>query len=361
MLDRLMASPTTGERLAADHLGDQPIDPGLIGGAALGSQLPLPANRIQGAGAVQAEIAAAMLQNVADGNPPFRPELGRVGGVSWFVTEGSPYTAVADDAITLPVEITAPRGASLVEFRERDLLQLFEANLPAARELAEGQFRSDRGLAADQFLNSRARSTIEKNALRVAERSMWQAVGERVASSDSGLGRVVLENSRFSRQGDGVFTLAGNASSVRLQGGTAGLLDVVRAHGVRAEPEVLEAAEKLAQQGKIAGRLEGAFRVGGRVLIVAGLANDAYIIYTADDRVRETVSTVAGWSGAAGGVALYNVATGPTNLAGPFAWAANAVGNITAAGVGYWAGSEVAETVYDLVVDGDPIVVPADR
>ncbi len=80
---------------------------------------------------------------------------------------------------------------------------------------------------------------------------------------------------------------------------------------------------------------------------------------TADDRVRETVKTVGGWAGAAGGVAIYNAATGATNVAGPWAWAANAVGNVVSGGVGYWAGSEIVETVYDLAVDGEPTHIPA--
>jgi len=146
---------------------------------------------------------------------------------------------------------------------------------------------------------------------------------------------------------------------VRIQGGPAALLDVIRTRGVRAEPQVVEAAEQLARQGQITGQLDSVFRVGGRVLIVAGVAADAYNIYTADDRVRETVKTVGGWAGAAGSVALYNAATGPTNAAGPWAWAANAVGNVISGGVGYWAGSEIVETVYDLAIDGEPTNIPA--
>lgn len=148
---------------------------------------------------------------------------------------------------------------------------------------------------------------------------MWADVGEQEANSRSGLGRVVLEGSRFSRQADGVFMLTSEARNVRIQGGAAALLDVIQTRGVPAEQHVVEAAEQLARQGEIVGRLEGVFRIGGRVLIVAGLASDAYAIYSADDRVRETVTIAGGWAGAAGGVAAYNLATGPTNAAGPWA------------------------------------------
>lgn len=166
--------------------------------------MPLLANRIQGSGAVQAEIAAQILENVANGNPPFRPDLGRVGGVSWFVTEGDPYTGVSSNAATLPVDIEVPCGAEVLEFREADLIERFEAVLPEARELAEAQFRTRNDLSENAFLNSRARNSIEHHASRIAERAMWANVGEEVAQSRSGLGRVVLESSRFSRDADGV-------------------------------------------------------------------------------------------------------------------------------------------------------------
>ncbi len=132
----------------------------------------MPANSVNGTGAVQADIAADILENVAGGQPPIRPELGRVGGVSWFVIEGTPFTSAAADSIVLPVEIDVPRGASVVEFRESDLTALLEAELPAARSLAEAQYRGDRGLSVDAFLNSRARNSIERNAARMAERAM---------------------------------------------------------------------------------------------------------------------------------------------------------------------------------------------
>ena len=362
VLDRLIAEHTTDQTLLAQHHGDSgepSIDLGQAGAAALGTQLPFPANRITGSGAVQAEIAANILENVADGRPAFRPELGEVGQVSWFVTDGNPYTASAQNAITLPVDIDLPPAGSIVEFREAELLELFENALPDARALAEQQFRGERGMASDDFLNSSARSTINRNAARIAERTMWESVGNQVANSRSGVGQVFLEDSLFSKQGDGIFTLTSRANNVRIQGGPAALLDIIRTRGVRAEAQVVEAAEQLARQGQITGRLEGVFRVGGRVLIVAGLAADAYNIYTADDRVRETVKTVGGWAGAAGGVAIYNAATGPTNVAGPWAWAANAVGNVVSGGIGYWAGSEIVEIVYDLAVDGEPTHIPA--
>jgi hypothetical protein len=37
---------------------------------------------------------------------------------------------------------------------------------------------------------------------------------------------------------------------------------------------------------------------------------------------------------------------------------AHGVGTLVAGGIGYYAGEEVAETTYELVVDGEPITVP---
>ncbi|MBK1688753.1 hypothetical protein [Rubrivivax gelatinosus] len=58
--------------------------------------LPQAANVVPGTAgtsAVTPEVASAILANVASGRPPFNPELGQVGRVSWFVTAGDPYTS----------------------------------------------------------------------------------------------------------------------------------------------------------------------------------------------------------------------------------------------------------------------------
>ena len=49
--------------------------------------------------------------------------------------------------------------------------------------------------------------------------------------------------------------------------------------------------------------------------------------------------------------------TGPSNLAGPWAWAANAVGSGIAGYGGYVAGGKFTEYVYDLVIDPEPLSV----
>lgn len=64
---------------------------------------------------------------------------------------------------------------------------------------------------------------------------------------------------------------------------------------------------------------------GGRTLIIVGAAADGYRIYTADNKVKESVE-VAG-------------------------------GAVVVGGVGYFAGEKLAEEAYELVVDDDPIFV----
>src|SRR5271155_3385977 len=43
----------------------------------------------------------------------------------------------------------------------------------------------------------------------------------------------------------------------------------------------------------------------------------------------------------------------PADVAGPWAWAGHGVGTLVAGGVGYWLGSSVTRTIYELVAEGD--------
>jgi hypothetical protein len=122
---------------------------------------------------------------------------------------------------------------------------------------------------------------------------------------------------------------------------------------------VLDAAKQLAIKEGWAGKVQGAFRIGGRILIVVGLAADAYRIYTAQDKVKTTIVAAGGWAGAlaVGGAAAE--ATAPADVAGPPGWIVNGLATLGAGALGYWAGSNATETIYDLIVDGQPITVQA--
>jgi hypothetical protein len=187
---------------------------------------------------------------------------------------------------------------------------------------------------------------------------MWNEVGETVRASESGIGKVKLQNSMFSRAADGEFTLTSKGENVRLpKGSAAQLVEAIKTRAAPAEPGVLEAAEKLASQEKWGGRVQGAFRVGGKVLIVVGLANDAYRIYTATDKVKTSVEVAGGWTGAALAGGAFAAWYAPADVAGPWAWLGHGVGTLVAGGIGYFAGSEIAKTVYELTVEGKPLEV----
>lgn len=339
----------------------QPADTGTsilgpLGAAGLGTQfMPGPANVIPGQSGVAADVALSMLENMADGRAPFRPDLGH-GGVSWFVTEGEPYTGRRPaNSVTIPVDIEVPNSANVLEFNETQLLEIFEAEHRSALTVAEQQYRATNGIPANQTLSNTAMRRVQRHAANIAERAMWQRVGQAVAASDSGLGRVNLVNSKFSQSGNGVFTLVSNADAVKVRGGAGALIDVLERSGQPVDDAVREAAERLATQRNWTGRLRGVFRVGGRVLVVVGAAADGYRIYSADDKLRATAEVAGGWAGATAAGGAFATWAAPVNATGPWGWAAYGVGTLVAGGVGYFAGEAIAGEVYELVVDNDPM------
>ncbi|MBK6687113.1 MAG: hypothetical protein IPG45_21775 [Deltaproteobacteria bacterium] len=331
-------------------------DPDVPNGAAAGLGLPPLANVVDGTHGTAASTAVQILETMADGRPAFRPELGQIGGVQWFVTEGTPHVGRGtSNPVTIPVEIEVPRGS--LQFGEAELTRIYQAELGPARTLAEQQFRQRNNLAPTDPLNSRAQNTIRFNAERIAERQMWTRVGEQVARSESGVGRVTLQNSRFSRGGDGTFTLTSRPEAVRVRGGANALVEIIQRTGEPVERPVLQAAEQLASRERWAGRVQGAFRVGGRVLIVAGAVADGYRIYQADDRLRESVRVAGGWAGATAAGGAFATWASPSLATGPWGWLGYGLGTLGAGAVGYFAGESIAEEAYELVVDGDPIYV----
>lgn len=81
------------------------------------------------------------------------------------------------------------------------------------------------------------------------------------------------------------------------------------------EGMALSAATKWGNRVRLAGK------VGGRALIVVGVANSVYEIYSAEDKCREAVGQASGWAGAAAG-----------------GWAGGEVGAAVGAGIGVWFG-----------------------
>jgi hypothetical protein len=303
-----------------------------------------------GSTSVTPEVAAQILENMAKNQPPFKPELGK-GGCSWFISEGNPYTGIDPvKNVDLPVEIN--RTANPVIFDEAKLDALFKqerAKLDMAE--IEGKYRQHNKLPPDQALNSKARKAIERLAAKAAESKMWDQVAAEVKQSSAKVGEVILENSAFSKSGNGKFLVVADASKIQVKGGMSAVVNALEASGSKVEPVVAEAVERTAARLKWAGRVRGAFRYGGRILIVVAVASDVYRIYHAQDKVKTVVETVGGWAGASMAAAGFSTVFAPADTAGPWAWAAHGVGVLIAGGIGYWTGSSTTRTIYEIIVE----------
>jgi hypothetical protein len=337
------------------------LGPNNIGAAGVVNALPVAANVIGGKGSVDAGIAIQILDNLSQGKPPFRPELGRVGGVSWFATQGNPYTGVGSAGkVTIPVEIKNVTGKPPLVFDSAKLKAIFDSQYPNALELATEQYRQKNNLKPVDPIGPRGQRVIAFNARNIAERQMWKEVGETVARSESGIGKVILTASQFSRSGDGEYTLTSRPEAVTVKGGIQTLINILNQEGAKADPALMEAAQKVASRENWVGRVRGVFRYGGRVMIVVGALADGYRIYSAQDRVKESVEVVGGWTGAVAAGSAFAAWYTPADAAGPWAWVGHGAGTLIAGGVGYFVFENVAKSAYELIVDDKPpIVVPS--
>lgn len=186
---------------------------------------------------------------------------------------------------------------------------------------------------------------------RFAESRMWDRVGERVRASTGKVGEVVLrEGSMFSKT-PGKFAVVADPARVQVKGGIPKLMESLSKQGVGAEPVIVEAAEAMAKKMKWAGRVRGVFHYGGRILIVVAVAADVFKIYYAKDKTRAVIESASGWAGATAAGSAFAAWFTPGDAAGPWAWAAHGVGTLIAGGIGYWVGSEITRTIYELVLE----------
>jgi hypothetical protein len=319
-------------------------------GTGTGTAIPRgPQPITSGNGAVTSDVALSLLDNMADGKPPFKPSEG-IGGCSWFTTEGNPYTSVsADKDVTVQVEIA--KGSSPLIFQEADLIKIFDDLIAPTRELAETEYRARFNIPQETPLSNRALKRINRTFDRFVEKQMWKRVGETVASSSQKVGEVIFPaGGRFSETA-GKFAVVADASKISLKGGTAPLVDALAKGGITAEPVVVQAAEKLASKMRWAGRVRGVFRYGGKILVVVAIAADLVRIYRAHDHLKATVTSVGGWTGATAAGAAFAAWWTPADAAGPWAWAAHGVGTLGSGAIGYWFGSEVTRHIYELVAE----------
>jgi hypothetical protein len=304
---------------------------------------------VSGTKAVTPEVAIQILENLSRGEPPFRPDLS-LGGVEWMTTEGNPYTATgANKNVTLSVE--AIRPAKTIIFQETDLVSIRDqilSQIPDAQ--VEASYRQKQGIPQNQPLNRKQRSAISKLKKKTAEQRMWVEVGKRVKNSQVGVGEVILQNSEFSKQGNGKFLLVADRTKVKVKGGMNAVIKALERSGATAQPVIKEAAEKLVQQRNL-GKVQAVFKYGGRILIVVAVAAEAYKIYHAQNKVKAVVESAGGWVGAGAAVAAFNAYWAPANATGPWAWVVTGVGTLVAGGVGYWVGSGTTRTIYELVLE----------
>lgn len=303
---------------------------------------------------VTPEVALEVLKNLSKGEPAWKPELSNNGGSAFFVLEGNPYTGIDKTKdFQIDVKINMPKDALV--FDETALLEIYNKYKDASRTEAETKIKSYRlqqtGKAIDTKLNSKEMNIVAKTQHKIAERLMWNEVGEKVRLSTSKVGEVILNGSLFSKTGNGKFAIVADASKIQVDGGITNLTKLIKERGIVAEPALIESAEALAKSNQWTGIVNNVFRYGGKVLIVVGVGADIYKVYVAEDKVKAIVESTGGWTGATASATAFAAWWAPADVAGPWAWAAHGVGTLAAGGVGYWVGSETSRTIYELVVE----------
>jgi hypothetical protein len=342
---------------AAYNSGDQQRATGILDQIrqrdwSFGVALPLALPRGQGASAlVTPDIALAMIENMIAGRPAFRPELG-VGGASWFVSEGTPYTGVGSGH-TVPVQVDLIDTSGGQVFDQAILDEYYAQEEARARPQVEAEvrarFRVRSGRDAPPQLSNALIDRVERQLRGLAERRMWERIGREVAASGSKVGEVILPPmGRFSTA-PGRFKIVADAAKIRVRGGVMSLIDALRP-SASPVPALEAEAAALARSLRLAGQVRTVFRVGGKIVIVVAIAVDFYSIIVAEDKVEAVLSSVGGWAGAYAAGAAFAAWWTPADVAGPWAWAGHGVGTLIAGGVGYWVGSGITRTIYRLVV-----------
>jgi hypothetical protein len=236
-------------------------------------------------------------------------------------------------------------------------MRIFAEEQVKARPEVEAQvrakFKERTGRDAPEPLSNALTERINYQLRRLSERRMWERVGREVAASEAKTGEVVLPaGGEFSAQ-PGRFKIVADASKIRLREGPLPLIDAIRASGAATPVPALEAdVVALARTLRLAGTVRNVFRVGGRILIVAAIANDLYHVIIAEDKTEAVLQSAGGWAGAEAAALAFSAMWVPADIAGPWAWAIHGVGMLVSGAVGYWIGSGATRHVYRLIIHG---------
>ncbi|WP_291431589.1 DUF4157 domain-containing protein [Deinococcus sp.] len=297
---------------------------------------------------VHPDVALKMLESYnSTGGFNFKPELGK-GGASWFVTKGNPYVGI-DASKNIPIEVNMAISKEALVFKEVDLIKLLREAEVEFKDAIDKEWIKRTGKMPT---NSNERKAYKNFQNQFTETKMWDKVAAKIKVSGKGVGRVVLENSVFSKQGNGEFAVVTDPRKIKVKTSVGELIRSLNRSGYLVEKPIQEASEKLIKSAQIKGVVKGVYRYGGRLLIVVAVAGDIYQIYHAKDKKLAVVESVGGWAGATAAGSAFAVWFTPADVAGWPAWIAHGVGTLVAGGLGYWVGSKTTRTIYQLTLEG---------
>ena len=140
-------------------------------------------------------------------------------------------------------------------------------------------------------------------------------------------------------------------SLIRLRGGAAPLVKALVAAGFRVSAGLLDAIKQAMLRIHPELQLVEVLRFGGRLLILAAVAADVYKIIYADDKLKATIQTAAGWAMATVFAETFALWWAPADVAGPEAWVVHVVGTLASGGIGYFVGSWTAGELYEIAIE----------
>ena len=142
------------------------------------------------------------------------------------------------------------------------------------RAAAEAEFRRRARIDPARALSSKQLKSFNRFHKTFAESRMWDRGGQLVAESEAKAAEVILENSQFSRSGNGRFAVIADAAKIRFKGGPGPLLKALAEAGHGVPAGLFEAVKQAMLKLHPELELVTVLRVGGRLLIAAAIVAD---------------------------------------------------------------------------------------